>query len=602
MEKDKRRTYIIYALLVVGGLLLGWLIFGTGSDDHPHDHMHEDEFHHDHNHEHPPGEMSENGDTEFTCSMHPQVRQDEPGDCPICGMDLVPVADDDDPGNDDPFLFTLRESHATWANIQTLRVEAVHTGAIMRLTGKVAVSEQGKRLITAHFSGRIEKLFADYTGRFIRQGERLATLYSPEMMQAQQELIQASAGKETQPRLYSAARQRLHLFNLTEAQIDRIEERGHATATMDVYATQSGYLTQRGVSEGDYVSTGQQLFAIAGLSDVWVELDAYESQVAQIKPGHRAEVHIPAHPGEEFWGEVEFVDPFLNPQTRSTRVRLTVPNPDNMLRPEMLVNATLTTDDPHLPRLVIPPTALLWTGERAVVYVKQQKANGFTFEFREIETGARTEQGYEVLSGLREGEEIAVNGVFAIDAAAQLRGRYSMMAPPEKADLSEPFKSNLESLFEIYFELKNALAGDEPEQALKHGRQLHDQLEETGEHSLEGEHHMFWMEQYNAIDESLEQLTNSDNLTEMRIHFEPLSEAFIETARTLGAVGQTMYVAFCPMVDDDRGAYWLSEFEEIKNPYFGAMMLRCGEVRETLREGVAVEGATEPREMDVHVH
>jgi len=309
---------------------------------------------------------------------------------------------------------------------------------------------------------------------------------------------------------------------------------------------------------------------------------------------------LPARPGTELSGQVEFVDPFVNPQTRTAKARLTVSNPNNLLKPGMLVNATLTGEGQH--QVVVPETAILWTGKRSVVYVKKSQNNGFTFEFRDIETGPRTADGYVVLSGLSEGEEIAVGGVFAIDAAAQLRGHYSMMAPPERAAIPEPFKSNLEKLFHIYFDLKNALADDAPDQAREHGRRLKQQLETVGKHSLDGEHHMFWMDRYKDIEESIEKLVDAAEKETMRVHFEPLSEAFIETARTLGAIGQTWYVAFCPMYDDDRGAYWLSEFEEIKNPYFGDMMLRCGEVRETLREGVATGQREESREMEGHVH
>ena len=585
MEKQKTKTYITYSILILSGLLLGWLLFGGSSDDHHHD-----------DHEH----AEQAGSVEYTCSMHPQIRQDEPGDCPICGMDLIPASDEDDHQDDDPFLFTMREAHSTWANVRTQGVESAHAGATLRLTGRVAVNEREERTLTAHFPGRIEQLYADYTGRFINQGERLASLYSSELMQAQQELIQAANRKESQPRMYTAARERLKLFNLTESQITRIEESGQASATTDLYATRSGYLTRRAVSEGDYVRTGQTLFTIAGLSTVWVELDAYENQIGQIRAGQQAKVMLPARPETELTARVEFVDPFVNPQTRTARVRLTVSNPNNLLKPGMLVNATLTGAGQH--QLVVPETAILWTGKRSVVYVKKSQDNGFTFEFREIEIGPRTSNGYMVLSGLSEGEEIAVSGVFAIDAAAQLRGHYSMMAPPERAAIPEPFKSNLEKLFHIYFDLKNALADDTPDQAREHGRKLKQQLATVGKHSLDGEHHMFWMDRYEDIEESIEKFLDAPDKEKMRVHFEPLSEAFIETARTLGAIGRTWYVAFCPMVDGDRGAYWLSEFEQIKNPYFGDMMLRCGEVRQTLREGVSSAARQETREMEGHVH
>jgi membrane fusion protein, copper/silver efflux system len=578
-----KRSVITYILLVTAGLLLGWIIFGRGNGEH-----------HDHDHE-----LAAGADIEYTCSMHPQVRQDNPGNCPICGMELIPVDDDGEHRDDDPFFFTMSESHHNWANVRTQIVGADHTGASLRLSGRVAVNERESRVVTATFPGRIENLYADFTGRFVRQGERLATLYSPEMMQAQQELLQAAASREAQPRLYSAARQRMRLLNITEQQIDNILERGEATANLDVYATRSGYLVERMVSQGDYVMTGQTLFSIAGLQNVWVELDAYENQMGMISTGQRAQIQIPARPATSYSGQVEFIDPFIDPQTRSARVRLTVNNTDNQLRPGMLVNANITGSEQH--QLVIPSTAILWTGERSVVYVKSPAHNGFTFEFREVETGARTSEGYTILSGLSQGEEIAVNGVFAIDAAAQLRGNYSMMTQPVRTGLPEPFRTNLEQLFNIYFQVQSALAADDPTAAQNHARQLRQQLQRVGLHSLDGEHHMFWMEQYQAIDEAVQAFLQERTLERMRIPFEPLSEAFIATARTLGAVGKTFYVSFCPMVDGDRGAYWLSATEEINNPYFGSMMLRCGEVRETIREGIASQQQPAPAQGG-HVH
>ena len=588
MNKEKKKITGRYILLVLAGILLGWVLFGRSDAE---------EDHRSHDHE----TAEEAADSEYTCSMHPQVRQDEPGDCPICGMELIPASEEDDHQEDDPFVFAMRESHYHWANVQTAPVSPETISIESQMTGMVAVNEKETRNITANFPGRVDKLFADYTGLFIREGEPLATLYSPEMMQAQQELLNAARDKEQNPRLYSAARERLRLFNLTGAQIDNIESAGEARSHIDVYAGKSGYLTQRLVSEGDYVSTGDNLFSIADLNTVWVELDAYESHLGSIRKGDEAVLDIPSHPGRELSGKVEFVDPFIDRQTRTARVRLTVQNDETLLKPGMLVNANVKSGELHQ-QLMVPSTAILWTGKQAVVYVKKTDRDGFTFEYREIEIGAPAANKYPVLSGLSAGEEIAVNGVFAIDAAAQLRGHFSMMSPPETIELPEPFRSNLELLFEQYFDIKNALADDDPEQmSVGYAESMQNQLEETGEHSLEGEHHMFWMEKYGLIAESMEEFLAADDLEARRARFEPLSEAMISVAQTLGAIGQTFYVAFCPMYDDDRGAYWLSEFEEIKNPYFGSMMLSCGEVREELREGIG--GAEMPEEeMEGHVH
>jgi membrane fusion protein, copper/silver efflux system len=586
MKRSEVKKTTLYIALILAGLLLGWMLFGGRGDDHTAD-----------AHEH----AAEAGaDVIFTCSMHPQIRQDEPGDCPICGMDLVPVSDGDDSQDDDPYLFTMNESSYRWANVQTMRVGQADAGSTVRLTGRVAANESESRVITAHFPGRIERLFADYTGKQVRRGERLATLYSPEMMQAQQELMMAARNKENQPRLYEAARQRLRLFNLTDAQINNMESSEQATPTLDIYATLSGFLTERAVAEGDYVNTGQMLFTIANLQNVWVELDVYENQLGMIQTGQQAEVLVAAQPDRPFTGKVEFVDPFLNPQTRTSRVRLTVDNSNNILKPGMLVTADITGSREQ--QLVIPSTAVMWTGNTSVVYVKNRQSNGFTFEFREINTGPRTQNGVVVLSGLSAGEEIAVNGVFAIDAAAQLQGRYSMMSPPLKADLPSPFKENLEALYNHYFNVQRALADDNPGNAQAHGKQLLQQLTKTGIHSLDGEHHSFWMKHYKAIEQSLTDFNKASAIEQMRQHFEPLSEAFIETARTLGAVGKTFYISFCPMVDNDRGAYWLSDEEQILNPYFGDMMLRCGEVREVLRADTPSQQQPARQATQEHVH
>jgi Cu(I)/Ag(I) efflux system membrane fusion protein len=589
MEKQKIKSIGTYFILILAGLLLGWLIFGGSREPDAHDHeapVHEAD--------------GMQAVVEYTCSMHPQVRQDEPGDCPICGMELIPASGSDDHQDDDPFLFAMRESYSTWANVRTSKVEAMHTAPTLRFTGRVAVNEQEARLITASFPGRVERLFADFTGRYVREGERLMTLYSPELMQAQQELIQAAAAKEDQPRLYEAARSRLKLFNLTDDQIRNMEEGRRPSATTDVYASRSGYITRREVSEGAYVATGSVLFAIAGLQDVWVELDAYESQIGQIRTGQPVRVYPVGGEGQPVTGQVEFIDPFLDAATRTARVRLTVANPHGALKPGMLVHALVEGSPQH--QMVIPETAVLWTGKRSLVYVKKPLGNGFTFEFREIDTGALTDEGMLVLSGLSEGEEIAVNGVFAIDAAAQLRGHYSMMSPPDRASIPEPFRGNLARLFQGYFDLKNALANDDPDAAREAGRSLSGLLEDTGKHSLDGEHHMFWMDRYEDLEESLEEFVAAASLEELRTHFEPLSEALITTARTLGSLDQTWYVAYCPMVDGDRGAYWLSEFEQISNPYFGSTMLRCGEVRQTLRESTPVAERGEARPDQGHQH
>lgn len=348
-----------YVLIFLAGLLLGYILLNVFSNDGSHDQDHNSDTDHELEAEH--NEISGDDDVVYTCSMHPQVRQEEEGDCPICGMELIPASEEDDTQEDDLFLFTMQDMHSEWANVKTSKVEAIHATGRLRLTGKLAANESETRRITAHFPGRIEELFIDYRGAYISRGDKLASLYSPEMKQAQQELLSAATDKEQRSRLYESARSRLKHFRLTPEQIDAIEERGEAVANMDVYATRDGYITRIAVREGEYVDTGQLLYDIANLDGVWVELDAYEEQLRHLETGQEVTVNVNAVPDNAYSGQIEFVDPVIDPRTRTARVRLSLDNPEHLLKPEMLVNAVVDAFDFRKKQLVVPATAVLWT-------------------------------------------------------------------------------------------------------------------------------------------------------------------------------------------------------------------------------------------------
>ena len=404
------------------GVFLGWLIFRpTKTDRSSNSHI---EGHEglDHSSENP---------TTWTCSMHPQIKQDQPGQCPICAMDLIPLATNQTAGQDiDPDEIVLTEAAAQLANIQSLVVTRGNAQKTVNLQGKVHADERNIAELTARFGGRIEKLHVNFTGQKVRKGEKLATLYSPDLVTAQKELLEAISFKESRPTFYNAARAKLKLWDLTEEQINKIEVNGEPQLYFDVLSPISGTVMMRHVALGDYVNEGDALFQVTDLSRVWVLLDAYESDLPWIRQGDHVDLNIPSIPGESFEGRVAYIDPFIDPSTRVAKVRIELSNPAGTLKPQMFANGALHSQlAEYGDHLLIPKSSILWTGKRAVVYVKVPDRDSPSFLYREITLGPEAGNFYVVTEGLEEGEIIAVNGVFKIDAAAQLEGKPSMMNP-----------------------------------------------------------------------------------------------------------------------------------------------------------------------------
>ncbi|MPM57516.1 Multidrug resistance protein MdtA [bioreactor metagenome] len=361
--------------------------------------------------------------------MHPQIRMEEPGDCPICGMDLIPLqTTGSGDAAIDPNAIQLSVEAAALANVQTTIVSRQNPVKEVQLYGTIQVDERLSQSQTSHVSGRIEKLFVTFTGESVRRGQLLATIYSPELLNAQQELIEAAKMKDLQPALVQAVREKLRLWKLTDEQIARIEQSGEVSPLIDVVATSSGIVISKNVNQGDYVNTGTILFNIADLSRVWAIFDAYESDLPFLKVGDRLEYTLQSLPGKTFSGRISFINPILDPATRTAKVRVETANPGMELKPEMYANALI--DAPlkqYNNEVVIPKSAILWTGKRSIVYVKQPDTETPSFLLREIELGPSLGDAYVVLSGINDGDEIVTNGAFTVDASAQLAGKRSMM-------------------------------------------------------------------------------------------------------------------------------------------------------------------------------
>lgn len=522
----------------------------------------------------------------YTCSMHPQIRQEEPGKCPLCGMNLVPLSTNQQISKSNNQQITMSQEAIALANVQTHKVKTVSPEHEIYLTGKISVNEQKLAVITANYSGRIEKLFIDFTGQSVRIGQKLATIYSPDLITAQKELIEASKFKDLNPALYNASKEKLRLWKINESQINEIERSGVVLTEFDMYADQSGIVIRRDIAKGDYVNKGAVLFEIADLSSVWVFLDAYESDLPFLKVNQKITITIASIPGKEFNTAISFIDPLINPLTRTAAVRAELNNTQQLLKPEMFVRGKVVAGISVADKaVVIPKTALLWTGKRSVVYVKTQNTEFPTFEMREITLGAFLGEYYSVESGLVEGEEIVVYGVFAIDGAAQLSGKYSMMNREIDNTVAIPtkFAMQLSDYITQYFELKNSLVKSDFLLTQLNSKKLESLLQKIDMKLLDDEAHDVWMKQLPVIKKVTGQLKTAKDIEKQRELFSILSNHIIETMETFGSEMEALYVAYCPMALGDKGAYWLSEIEEIYNPYFGDKMLRCGTVKKTIR-------------------
>ena len=374
--------------------------------------------------------VTEKKHTLWTCSMHPQIRMTEPGKCPLCGMDLIPL-DDRTSMTVDPEAVVLSPEAIQLANIQTSEVTRQPAVKDIRLYGEVRADERLIQNQVAHLPGRVEKLLINFIGENVSTGQVLALLYSPELITAQQELLEAGKMKLIQPEIYAAARQRLKAWKLSDHLIEQIEQSGKIQSEFPILANTSGVVTSMRVRTGDYVAAGTVLFEVVDLSHVWILFDAYESDLPFLQKGSKISFTVQALPGQTFESTLVFIDPVIDPVTRVARVRAEKWNKNGLLKPGMYVTGVVRASLPHLHHdpLVIPRSAVLWTGKRSIVYVKLSSATEPMFKMREVILGPSLGNSYIVEEGLSEGEEIVTDGAFSVDAAAQLAGKPSMMNP-----------------------------------------------------------------------------------------------------------------------------------------------------------------------------
>lgn len=544
--------------------------------------------------------------TAWTCSMHPQIRQPEPGLCPLCGMDLVPAGSGE--GSADPTRVTMSERAMALARVRTAEVRRQHTeGAGARLLGRVEVDERTLTTVTAWIAGRIDRLHVTVTGQRVRRGQVIATLFSPEVYAAHQELLVARrqverlAGASELARTGAeaareAARQRLVLLGVPEAEVERMERASAPTRQVAIRSPFGGTVMERLATEGAYVETGAPLYRVANLDRLWMQLEAYESDLARLDVGQRVELRVEARPGEVYEGRVAFIDPVVDRERRTARVRVEVSSVDGRLRPGMFAEATLQALEPGEAAsapLVVPASAPLFTGRRSIVYVQVPDAERPTYEARVVRLGPRVGDHYPVVAGLSEGERVVIHGAFAIDADLQIRGGLSMMAgdddttPSPYDDVvaaSAEVHAGLRTVLEPYLRLGTGLAADDLASAQQAARELG--AATAAFTAPEGPARERWEPLAGELRVHAGRITEASDLEAARGPFEPLSRAITSALRIFGnPLEEPLRLAFCPMAFDDRGAEWVQTSEVIDNAYFGARMRRCGDVRATVAPG-----------------
>ncbi len=700
------RKYAVWAaagcLLVALGLGGGYFLWappGSGHDGHDH-----------------AGQETADGAPAaslWTCSMHPQIKLPDSGQCPICFMDLIPLAiPDGDERRTSLRQLTLSEDAARLAGIRVEAARMADVSVQTSLFGKVAYDESRVGVITAWIGGRIDRLHIDTTGEVVRAGQAMALVYSPELVAAQAELIQAVRARERVSggsslvadaalRMENAAREKLRLLGMGKAQIEGMVKRGTPADHVTLTAPKPGIVIEKKVVEGMYVQTGMPIYAIADLSQVWVVLEAYESDLVWMAPGKEVAFSAQALPGKQFTGKVVYVGTSVNPATRTVEVRVEVPNPELALKPGMFVSAEQTDSGTARAReLVIPASAPLMTGKRAVVYVADPDRPG-SYEGREVVLGPRTDQGYVVRGGIAEGELVVVQGNFRIDAALQIVARPSMMNPAEApaasgvrfADVPQPFsvrlaalaqrlgaveeavgaggldamrgayhdfgkalngidadvldgeaalewkelsmllgndallgyesatprraaqvlddmrghfarvraafplevlaakieapaalRSALDALYAAYIPVQEALAGDDANTAHAALVLFRQALGQAGESARLAEGGGEWGGYAEAIASGLAEMEQALGMDGLRAGFFPLSVAMTRMVEAYGAGQGPVYELYCPMAFGNQGATWLQGDPKVNNPYFGASMLRCGEVKRQLKD------------------
>ncbi len=537
----------------------------------------------------------------YQSAMHPWIKSTKPGKCTICGMELVPVYEGEKGFETAAGLVTLNSNSISVINIQTAEVRRQPLQRTLRVAGVIEDDDTRHRILSAYVDGRIEKLAVNYVGAEVEQNQPLATLYSPMLLTAEREYISVAGQKgaaesaelrNINEQLLASATLRLRQLGLSDRQIAELPQKKEPGLSTDILAPMSGTVVARHVYEGQYVKQGDNLFEIGDFSIMWFQFDAYERDLAWLQVGQRVEVSTPSVPGETFAGKVTFIDPNLKETTRSAKVRVEIPNPliqenghpRRKLLHKLFAEGVVKVDRPEV--LTVPRTAVLSPGQQALVYVDKQ---GGSYEQRRVKLGRASDDLWEVLAGLSEGERVVTTGNLLIDAQAQLDQSSRAVLPAAgplttNTDATVPLnvtqRQTAQSFLALAEAVTKALSDDQPDQFNQQAAKLHAALPELLKAFEEAK---AWHPLLEKI-EATGHLESAADLAAARKEFFPFSQAVADLVRQLRSREsqfKSLKIYQCPMANRAvPGApavgFWMQTQAPLRNPFFGATMIDCG--------------------------
>lgn len=507
----------------------------------------------------------------YQSPMHPWITADKPGECTICGMDLVPVYEGEKAMEAGAGRVMLHGDSANVLGVTTVPVRELALTRSLRFSGILEDDENIHRVIAAFYDGRIEQVNVLHVGQYVEKGQPLVSIYSPELLYVVREFQNAMRSKNDTVARNSA--QRLIQYGLTSEQLAAIAKQADTVYTIDLLAPISGTVLTKKAYKGQYIKTGEPLFEMGDLSRLWFHAEVYERDLPGIRLGQKAVLRTPSVPGQEFEGVVTFIDPNFDAQTRSTKVRIEVDNPPaqgdahglRRVLPHRAYAEAIIRADLGEAR-VVPRSAVLRDGRREVVYVENGSGQ---YEQRGVKTGRIGDEGIEILSGLKAGEKVVTQGNLMIDAEAQLRSGTGMANG--HASLALPSQKDAEAFLAQLAQVSAALAAEDTVAVVLASKSLHDLATAIPD----------------GVAPSVEKLrslpaVSGSDLSALRRSFLPWSVAGSELALvTQRGEESNLHVFECPMTGDSfpgapPKARWVQDGTEVRNPYLGAAMLNCG--------------------------
>ena len=541
--------------------------------------------------------------TKYTCSMHPQIIQDKPGTCPICGMNLVQITKS---GNDNGDLM-LSDTQIKLANIETEKVSMKQVGETMVVNARLTVDEQKTTVISSRVAGRIEKLHIKETGRVVKQGEPLYEIYSENLLTLQREYLLAldqseTLGKEEKryQSFLKAAEGKLLLYGLSKNQIQKLAASKTLQQRVTFLAPAGGIVEEISAAEGQYLNEGDRLYRIENINNLWLEAELYPNEISYVKVGDKITVRIVGFESYDLTATVNFLSPEYRANSQITVMRATLNNPGLKFKPGMQAQVIFT----HSLReaIAIPTDAIIREAKGTHVYVETDQN---TFRPRMVKTGVEDFEQVEVISGLQEDEIVVVSGAYLLYSELILKRGVNPMAGHQHGDMQmtsqvsvtsqnekkseSPFAPNPEFAKQLgavltpYLKVKDAFVASDHLAASLQIKDFDAALRKVNMSFLKGDAHIKWMANLKDMEEASKTIQSSQDIEAQRTSFYQLTNAFYTSIKTFGVEGLHAYYQYCPMAFDNKGAYWISVEKEISNPYFGEQMLRCGETKETLK-------------------